>query len=227
MIQPRNFRRYSRLFAGLALAVFAAGPKPARAADLLYVSLGADSVVTYDVSLTDAQSIQDSVTLFARRDLRGINVLAFDKSGGFNSANSGNSLPGFVSVETFSNLAGTSTPNPLTLAFDQAGNLYATNSANGKVVRFDVNGTSSIFARTNMNHPFGLTFDASGNLYVANPGDSTISKFNSDGVFRMGWSTLNAPINTLTIPEPSTFVLGAIASGVMARLARRRTAGRG
>ena len=80
-----------------------------------------------------------------------------------------------------------------------------------------------------MNNPFGLAFDSSGNLYAANYGNSTISKFNSSGSFLTSWSTGTAQpfflaFKTVSVPEPSTYALAAIATGVMAYLARRRKA---
>jgi hypothetical protein len=64
-------------------------------------------------------------------------------------------------------------------------------------------------------------------LYVSNIGDNSISKFDTSGNFLTSWSTGNASPYYLAfqpVPEPSTYALGAIATGVMAAIARRRKA---
>ncbi|MEI7923694.1 MAG: PEP-CTERM sorting domain-containing protein [Planctomycetota bacterium] len=80
----------------------------------------------------------------------------------------------------------------------------------------------------NLNGPNGLKFDSTGNLYVVNYTNSTISKFNSSGTFLTSWSTGSSPtflaFKPVTVPEPSTYALATIATGVMAYLARRRKA---
>lgn len=68
------------------------------------------------------------------------------------------------------------------LAFDQAGNLFASDShgENGHlvsaIVKFTPEGTKSTFAST---HGYGLAFDKSGNLFVS--GEEGILKFTPDG----------------------------------------------
>jgi sugar lactone lactonase YvrE len=68
------------------------------------------------------------------------------------------------------------------LAFDQAGNLFASDShgENGHlvsaIVKFTPDGTKSTFANT---HGYGLAFDKSGNLFVS--GGEEVLKFTPDG----------------------------------------------
>ena len=116
--------------------------------------------------------------------------------------------------------------------------LYVTLSNNTIVAYDTTSGVSATiaasvttFASTNLDNPYGLAFDTSGNLYAANYSNNTISKFDSSGTFLTSWSTGTAPaapmflaIKTVTVPEPSTYALAAIAPGVMAYLARRRKA---
>ncbi|MCY2934688.1 MAG: PEP-CTERM sorting domain-containing protein [Planctomycetota bacterium] len=114
--------------------------------------------------------------------------------------------------------------------------LYVTLS-NNTIVSFDTTGnvgstiaaSVATFASTNLISPQGLAFDSSGNLYATNSSNNTISKFNSSGSFLTSWSTgAAAPIflafKPVSVPEPSTYALAAIATGVMAYLARRRKA---
>jgi sugar lactone lactonase YvrE len=158
--------------------------------------------------------------------------LAFDSSDNLYAANLNistiskfNASGGYVSNIT-SNLN-----TPLGLAFDSTGNLYAGNIGNSTISKFNASGgfLSSIGSNSNLNIQAGLAFDSTGNLYAANSGNNTISKFNSSGTFLTSWSTGSAGPNYLafkpvTVPEPSTYALATIATGVMAYLARRRKA---
>ena len=64
--------------------------------------------------------------------------------------------------------------------------IYVAN-ANGVITKFNVNGTSSVFASDSGNssvlsNPNGLAFDNNGNLYAANFATSSIEKFTQDGI---------------------------------------------
>jgi DNA-binding beta-propeller fold protein YncE len=69
----------------------------------------------------------------------------------------------------------------LGLAFDNAGNLYATTFRSGTIEKFDASGVGTSFA-TGLSLPGGLAFDRAGNLFVANGGNNTIEKFDASGV---------------------------------------------
>ena len=139
---------------------------------------------------------------------------------------SGNAATIAASVVTF---ASTNLNSPFGLAFDSSGNLYAANLSNSTISKFDSSGVYQSNITSNLNSPYGLAIDSSGNLYAANFLGSTISKFNSSGSFLTSWSTGTAnpaflAFKTVSVPEPSTYALTAIATGVMAYLARRRKA---
>ncbi|MCY2935212.1 MAG: PEP-CTERM sorting domain-containing protein [Planctomycetota bacterium] len=95
---------------------------------------------------------------------------------------------------------------------------------------FDASGGYVSNISSNLDKPYGLAFDSSGNLYAANTGNKTISKFDASGTFLTSWSTASYPkflaFQPVTVPEPSTYALAAIATGVMAYLARRRNKAR-
>jgi DNA-binding beta-propeller fold protein YncE len=115
------------------------------------------------------------------------------------------------------------------LAFDSSGYLYAANNTSSTISKFDsagifVSSFSSISA-----YPRGLAFDSLGNLYVSHSGsNNTISKFDPSGNFLTSWSMTSTPryiaFQPVSVPEPSTYALAAIATGVMAAVARRRKA---
>ena len=143
--------------------------------------------------------------------MNGSTISKFNSSGGYLSSISGN------------------LNNPFGLAFDSSGNLYAANTNDNTISKFNSSGGYLSSISGNLNVPVGLAFDTSGNLYAANSNDKTISKFNSSGTFLTSWSTGTASPNFLTVhavrvPEPSTYALATIATGVIAYLARRRKA---
>lgn len=136
----------------------------------------------------------------------------------------GNASAVAASLQTFVN---TNLNAPYGLAFDSSGNLYVPNGGNDTISKFDSAGVYQSNITTNLNTPTNLAFDTSGNLYAANTGDNTISKFDSAGNFVFSWSTGGATPRFLAfapaiVPEPSTYALCIIASGVLAAVARRR-----
>ncbi|HEY2169227.1 MAG TPA: NHL repeat-containing protein [Candidatus Angelobacter sp.] len=75
------------------------------------------------------------------------------------------------------------------LAFDSAGNLYATATWPQTIYKFAPNGTRTVFvgpsAFATGAYPLGLAFDSAGNLFVStgfNAGNDTILKFTPSGV---------------------------------------------
>jgi sugar lactone lactonase YvrE len=75
------------------------------------------------------------------------------------------------------------------LAFDSAGNLYATATWPQTIYKFAPNGTRTVFVgpsafATGADEPVGLAFDSAGNLFVStgfNAGNDTILKFTPSG----------------------------------------------
>jgi sugar lactone lactonase YvrE len=246
---------------------------PLPAVDMLYVTLGNNTIVTYDTTGNIGSTIAASMATFASTNLSNPQGLAFDSTGNLYAANFGDStiskfnssgayvsnitttlrFPFGLAIDTSGNLYAansddstiskfnssgaylsnitTNLSTPLGLAFDSSGNLYAANNGNNTISKFNSSGayvSSGSIGSTNLSGPYGLAFDSTGNLYAANNGNSTISKFNSSGTFLTSWSTGATPrflaFKPVTVPEPSTYALAAIATGVMAYLARRRKA---
>jgi len=82
------------------------------------------------------------------------------------------------------------------LAFDSAGNLYASDSGDVTIYKFTPGGARTIFvgpsAFTFTQGPIGLAFDSAGNLFVStegNPGNDAILKFTSDGLSETTFAT--------------------------------------
>jgi sugar lactone lactonase YvrE len=150
--------------------------------------------------------------------------LVFDTSGNLFVANNfadtiTRITPGGV-TSVFANLPANT--NPANLAFDSFGNLYSANYSAGTISRYDSAGVATTFA-SGLSGPFGLAIDSANNVYVGNFQANTISKFNSGGTLQFSWSTGAQPPRFLAfVPEPSTYVLAGLATGILALLARRR-----
>ena len=163
-------------------------------------------------------------------NLNGPQGLACDISGNLYVANNNNNtISKFNSSGAYVSSISGNLNGPLGLAFDISGNLYAANANNSTISKFNSSDGYLISISGNLNVPYSLAFDSSGNLYAANFGDSTISKFNSSGTFLTSWSTGSAKpqflaFKPVSVPEPSTYAMAAIATGVMAAVARRRKA---
>jgi DNA-binding beta-propeller fold protein YncE len=203
-------------------------------------------------NLYAANNVDDTISKFNSSGVYQSNItsnlnrpfgLAFDSSGNLYAVNTGLGEPPGAAANTISkfNSSGgyvsnitTNLSNPYGLAFDSTGNLYAANYGNNTISKFNSSGayvSVGSIGSTNLSGPAGLAFDTSGNLYAANYSNNTISKFDSSGTFLTSWSTGTAPaapmflaFKTVTVPEPSTYALATIATGVMAYLARRRKA---
>jgi DNA-binding beta-propeller fold protein YncE len=104
--------------------------------------------------------------------------LAVDRSGVLFGADfSGGNIDKFDSTGQGSIFA-SGLGQPVGLAFDNVGNLYA-DTTDGTLWKFNREGQGSILA-SGLNAPMGIAFDGV-NLYVAEFGSSTIAKFDSHG----------------------------------------------
>jgi sugar lactone lactonase YvrE len=157
-------------------------------ADFLYVSLGSNRVVKYNVSLANGADVQSSAQTFASTNLSNPHGLAFDSTGNLFVANPGsntiskfNTSGVFVSSISNSNLSGSNG-----LAIDLQDNLYVSNNTN-VLTKFDANGNHLANISGNLDNPSGVAIDSSGNIFVANYGSNgngtSVSKFNSSGNF--------------------------------------------
>ena len=87
-----------------------------------------------------------------------------------------------ASPPTPTTFASTGLNGPVDLAFDSAGNLYASNNRGNTIEKFTPGGVGSVFA--SVVNPYGLAVDSAGNVYVSNTvsGVSSIEKFTPGGV---------------------------------------------
>ncbi len=109
------------------------------------------------------------------------------------------------------------------LAFDRNGNLYVTNYST--IEKFNPSGQGSVFTSTNLLLiPIDLAFDSSGNLFVANHGHGNILTFDPSeigSVFAYGLENA-ANYIAIEVPDPSTFLLAALAGVSLVAFLRRR-----
>jgi DNA-binding beta-propeller fold protein YncE len=76
--------------------------------------------------------------------------------------------------------ASTGLNQPLDLALDRVGNMYAANVSDGTIHRFSPTGADlGVFAT--VHEPVALAFDAAGNLFVSDIFDNTIHEFSPTG----------------------------------------------
>jgi sugar lactone lactonase YvrE len=202
--------------------------------NLYAANVGNSTITRYDSS----GNYGGTPFVTSSQGLSGPSGLAFDTSGNLYAANAGNST--ITRYDSSGNYGGTpfvtssqGLSGPLGLAFDTAGNLYASNNVGNSITRYDSSGnrigTYFVSSNQGLRNPNGLAFDTTGSLYVSNPGNNTISKYDSAGVLQFSWSTTWQPrllAFPTVVPEPSTYVLGGLATGVIALIARRRKSNR-
>ncbi len=97
--------------------------------------------------------------------------------------------------------------DPLDLAFDRAGNLYAADFTAGTIWKFDAAGTKTAFA-TAISNPDGIAFDPSGNLFVTGFSVSAgrITKISSTGAKTTFATGLISPVGIAADSAGNVFV---------------------
>ena len=156
--------------------------------------------------------------------------LSFDTSGNLYAANPygsyGNTISKFDSSGVYVSNISSNLSSPYGQTFDTLGNLYTANFGGNSISKFDSSGVYLSNITTNLFSPSDLAFDSLGNLYAVNYTSNTISKFDSSGTFLTSWSTgyplYSLAFRPVSVPEPSTYALATIATGVMAYLGRRK-----
>lgn len=114
---------------------------------------------------------------------------------------------------------------PFSIAKDSQGNYFV--SGSDRVLKFSSAGVQDTGWVINYNGAYGLAIDSQDNIYVGAFNGTTVGKFASNG------STINANfitgVNSVTsiaiqqnVPEPSTYVLGGLATLILCAVARRR-----
>ena len=85
--------------------------------------------------------------------------------------------------------------DPHDIAVDSEGNVYAADTDNDRIQKFDPNGTfitkwgTSGSGNGQFSWPVGIAIDNSGNVYVADVGNMRIQKFDPNGTFITQWGT--------------------------------------
>lgn len=180
----------------LGLGVLSA---PSARADLLYVTLGNNKVVTYDGSLGSAANVEGSEQTFINTDLTNLPTpygIARDASGNVYVANTNqdfvskfDSSGNYVSRITSEGGAG-----PFALAFNAAGDLWVSNSYDGSLTRYNSAGAlqqTVTGSAQELTRPRGIALNAAGNLYAAvftsdginPPTNNSISSFSGAGAY--------------------------------------------
>ena len=106
---------------------------------------------------------------------------------------------------------------PTYLAIDAAGNVFATDYYNNRVLKFDASGalmTAWGISGSNpgeFSYPSGIAVDASGNVLVADTFNNRIQQFDSDGTFVAEWGSEGSDYGAFNWPMG----IGAGASGAI------------
>ncbi len=186
-------RAYATVFDAHGLAFDATGN--------LFVTDFNESVI-YKFSPTGEQSI------FASGDpISDPSKIVFDSFGNLFVAHNG-SGPGIHKIApdgTITNFATRSRLEPTGLAFDAAGNLFATDYISDNVLKFAPDGTATVFAG-DFGQPADLAFDSSGNLFVSDLGRGVIYKIAPDGTRSTFASGLRQPQGLAIDSEDNLFV---------------------
>jgi streptogramin lyase len=196
---------------------------------VLYVDGGVDSsntqvqsfIAKYNSSGLYLSSITTNTNLNYPRGI------AFDPFGNLYVANAGkNTISIFNPFGGYQGSITTNLKGPRGIAFDSLGNLYAAN-ANNTISKFNSAGLYQSSISIGLNGPSGIAFDSSGNLFAANTNNNSISVYSPSGAFLTSWATGSGQpyyiaFKPITAPEPSTYALSAIATGLITYLAIRR-----
>lgn len=184
---------------------------PARAVDLLYVSMQNNTVRIYDISKTNPSDIEASGREFVTTNLFGNRGLAFDSSGNLFVANqANNTISKFDSNGVFqANGSISSNLNaPIGLKIDQSDNIYVANAGLNQIQKFDSSGNPDL--TINGTTPRTIALDKQGNIFASNGSFwSNISKYNSQGtlVSTFGsYPTLKAPMGMTVDSSGNLFV---------------------
>ncbi len=190
-------------FPGLVTLVLLLSANALRA-QTLYITSGTDNIDEVDSS----GNVTHFATVTGASSLAG---LAFDGSGdlyvvdttvvGQNVVRQISEVTPEGAVSTFVSLPGT---DPIGLAFDVGGYLYAADLVNNQVLKITSGGTVSTFASlSSTDDPTGLAFDGGGNLYVSDLGTNQISKITPGGVVSTFASLPTSP--SFSSPEGLVF----------------------
>ena len=97
--------------------------------------------------------------------------------------------------------------NPAGIAVDGAGNIYAADRGNNRIVKFDSSGnllnTYGSFGGGDgqFNAPEGVAIDSGGNIYVADTQNNRVQKLRSDGTFLLSWGRIGSNDGEFLYPE--------------------------
>ena len=121
--------------------------------------------------------------------------------------------------------------NPQQLQFGPDGNLYVASGNSNQLLRYDgaTGAFIDVFAGTNLNLPADFIVGSDELYYVTNFLTNEVTRYDASGAFvdvfiNQFGNGLDGPIGILSVPEPSSFALAALAAGVMQIVRRRKRA---
>lgn len=180
-------------------------------ADLIYVTLGNNRVVTYDGSLGSAANVEGSEQTFIAADVTNLPTpygIARDSAGNVYVANQFQDFVSkFDSSGTYvSRITVGEGDGPFGLAFNAAGDLWVSNRFASSLKRYD---TAGVLQQTvtgtgqELTRPLGIAINNAGSIYTAvwtsdgisPPTNNSVAQFSGAGVYQasLGTTELNTP----------------------------------
>ena len=194
----------------------------------LYVSLYSGNIVKYDSSQNYVMTISGT------GHTSNAQGMVLDPQGNLYVASyATNSIEIYDSVTGAwkSQLTGNGLNGPHGVARDGQGYLYVTNVTSNTISKFNPDGSANtVLNSAGLSFPIGIGFDSAGDFFVANNISNTVTKYDASGNLLLTIPNTNLSgarwlaFQPYFVPEPSTYALGAIGTGVIAAIARRRKA---
>ena len=178
-------------------------------ADLIYVTLGTNRVVTYDGSLGSAANVEGSEEVFIDADVENLPTpygIARDSAGNVYVANQFQDFVSKFNSEGVyqSRITSAEGAGPFGLAFNAAGDLWVSNRFDSSLTRYNsagalqqtVTGTGQELTR-----PLGIAINNAGSIYTAvwtsdginPPTNNSVAQFSSAGVYQTSFGTGTTP----------------------------------
>jgi sugar lactone lactonase YvrE len=187
--------------------------------NLYAANQNSNTITKYNSSGTYLSSIGDASNVYQATGV------AITSAGNIYASSLGYSqVNRFNSTGTYQSNINSGVDSPYGVTLDSTNNLFVANWNNNTVTKYNSSGALLSTISSNLYNPVSVTFDSQGYLYVL--GDNGgVNKFNSSGTFMTSWNVgVSSSYITFrsVVPEPSTYALVAIATGVMAAVTHRR-----
>ena len=165
--------------------------------------------------------------VFATVDSSGLQGMVADASGNlyvadYNGASYGHTIQKVATNGTVTTFA--SVPNPIGMAIDSSGNIYASDPIYGHTINKISPAGTSLGSIVSSVFDYYMTMGSNDTIYAPLTTANTIEKYSSSGTDLGAFTTtgLDSPGAVLIIPEPSTALLLGAGAAALVLLRRRK-----